>query len=304
MPTIENDIEQMRLFPDPYNTYSRKMKNSFPLTLAIFAEHVLCDLKYPGIFNPFYPATGYVGSRVLETNYLTNQFADITWSQTSSVDANGNVYLADTERHSIIFVPASGAYLGFPSGASMFAGTSFIPGYRDGTLGSSLLNSPKGVAYFESNAGRFLYVADTANHIIRRIDLSGRNITTVAGIAGSAGLRDGDGRKAQFNSPTSLGVDPVTGHVFVHDNNKYVRMLNITEIGAGRAPSVRVSTLVSGACRSIEERTTYETIITRTVRCQTGWIFSSPGSTDKAEEWEWPSICVGNSVTCESRNEL
>jgi hypothetical protein len=280
------------------------MKNSFQLAFVVFVERALCDLIYPGIFNPFYPATGYIGSRVLETNYLTNIYADIIWSQTASVDGNGNVYIADKARNSIILSPANTSYIGFPSAGSIFAGSASTQGYRDGTLGSSLLNSPKGVAFYESSAGRFLYVADTGNHCIRRIDLTGRNITTIAGTPGSTGQRDGDGRKAQFNSPTSLGVDPATGVVFVHDNNQYVRMLNITETGKGLSPSVRVSTLISGACRSIDENTTYETIITRTVRCQTGWIYSSPGSTDKAEEWEWPSICVGNSVTCDSRNEL
>ena len=253
------------------------------------------ELIIPGFTNPFYPAFGYTGSRLLETNHESNAYSDVTWTQTASIDPNGGIFIADTRRHAIIFVNSTQSYRDFPSEGVIFAGQSNAQGYRDGTLLTSLLNGPKGVANFESPTNKYLYISDTSNHCIRRIDIGAGSIETIAGIPGQSGFRDGDGRKALFNDPTSIGVDPTTGLVFVLDNRAAIRMLNITDSG------VFVDTLVGGACRALSTDTVYETIVVRTVRCQTGWTVSSPGSSDIVNRWEWPETCLGNSVTCSTR---
>lgn len=60
-----------------------------------------------------------------------------------------------------------------------------------------------------------LFIADTANHTIRKIDLSG-NVTTYAGKAGEAGSADGDLLTARFKFPNALKFDS-TGKLFVAD---------------------------------------------------------------------------------------
>ena len=269
--------------------------NFFLLAFSVACARARADLVTPGFSNPVYSAYGYQGSRLLESDYVKNPFADVLWTQTASVDIHGGIYMADSNRHAIIFVNATQKYRSFPSEGSVIAGDSTRSGYRDGTLSTSLLNSPKGVAYFETAANKYLFVSDTGNHCIRRIDITKGIVQTIAGMAGESGHRDGEGRKALFNMPTSLGVDPITGLVFVLDNRETVRMLNITETG------VQVDTLVGGACRVIETTTSYETILSRTVRCQTGWTASSPGSSDAVSRWAWPVTCLGNSVTCSNR---
>ena len=57
-----------------------------------------------------------------------------------------------------------------------------------------------------------MYVADTGNHKIRKIDPSG-NVTTFAG-SGSAGSTDGQGTSAKFKSPSGVAVDS-SGNVYV-----------------------------------------------------------------------------------------
>ncbi|MEO0056077.1 MAG: hypothetical protein RLZZ50_2024, partial [Verrucomicrobiota bacterium] len=59
------------------------------------------------------------------------------------------------------------------------------------------------------------YVADTANHTIRKITSAGV-ATTLAGGVGLAGSTDATGTSARFNTPTGLAVDSA-GNVFVCD---------------------------------------------------------------------------------------
>ncbi len=69
-----------------------------------------------------------------------------------------------------------------------------------------------------------LYVADSFNHCIRKIDESG-NVTTLAG-SGTAGFSDGPGGSARFNQPAGLAVDEA-GCVFVADTfNRRIRRID------------------------------------------------------------------------------
>ncbi len=49
--------------------------------------------------------------------------------------------------------------------------------------------------------------ADQRNHLIRRIDLSTGTVTTLAGVAFSAGSTNGVGTAARFNVPVSVALD-------------------------------------------------------------------------------------------------
>ncbi|OIQ90481.1 pseudomonalisin precursor [mine drainage metagenome] len=60
-----------------------------------------------------------------------------------------------------------------------------------------------------------VYVADTGNHIIRKISTSGM-VTTVAGIAGKSGASDGSALSATFNGPSGIVVDS-SGNLYVAD---------------------------------------------------------------------------------------
>jgi hypothetical protein len=66
------------------------------------------------------------------------------------------------------------------------------------------------------------YVADQANHTIRKISASGV-VTTFAGMPGVSGSTDGVGSAARFTSPSDLVVDG-GGHVFVATANSVRRI--------------------------------------------------------------------------------
>jgi sugar lactone lactonase YvrE len=84
------------------------------------------------------------------------------------------------------------------------AGSPGQPGYADGVGGEARFNNPFGVAL--SADSTIVLVADTDNHVIRRIDLTTRAVTTIAGSPGQPGSVDGVGAAARFNQPARVAI--------------------------------------------------------------------------------------------------
>jgi len=84
-------------------------------------------------------------------------------------------------------------------------------GFKDGPGAAAAFHTPSAIALGHDGN---LYVADTGNHAIRRIDPTGA-VTTLAG-DGTPGYLDGIGRAARFNGPVGIAVDNA-GIVYVAD---------------------------------------------------------------------------------------
>jgi sugar lactone lactonase YvrE len=120
--------------------------------------------------------------------------------------------VADTDNHTIRqFDLASGA-------VTTIAGKAGQPGDADGT-DTARFDSPSGVA-LDANCG-FALVADTGNHIIRRVDLANSSVITLAGTAGSRGGTDGNGATARFNTPVGLALS-TAGFALVGDTGNHI----------------------------------------------------------------------------------
>lgn len=94
----------------------------------------------------------------------------------------------------------------------------------DGNATLAKLNSPSSVVI--DDVGN-IFIADTANHRVRRVDNQTRNITTIAG-NGIAGF-SGDGAtaiNASLDSPTGLALANNT--LFIVDNSNRVRSLSLS----------------------------------------------------------------------------
>ena len=115
-----------------------------------------------------------------------------------AVDHLGNVYIADSRNHRVRRVNPNGVM-------STVAGTgrSGFDGDR-GPARLALLSTPKGVAVDRHGD---LYIADTGNHRIRRVNSSGV-IVTVAGIGEAGGSGDGGAAiDARITNPRAVAVD-------------------------------------------------------------------------------------------------
>jgi DNA-binding beta-propeller fold protein YncE len=96
-------------------------------------------------------------------------------------------------------------------------------GYADGPLGTALFNEPGAIV--SDQAGN-LYVTDTLNHRIRKIDTAG-NVTTIAGPPGSEplhGWADGPSPDVLFNYPTGIALDAAEGHIYVSELHRIRRI--------------------------------------------------------------------------------
>jgi sugar lactone lactonase YvrE len=127
----------------------------------------------------------------------------------------GDTYIADTGNHLIKKITAGGE-------VSIVAGGT-ASGTNNGALLDAQFNAPASVAVDVS--GGYVYVADTGNHLIRLIDLSGGVVSTLAG-TGTAGTDDGDAlTEASFNAPGDLVVDE-SGDIYVADTgNSRIRVI-------------------------------------------------------------------------------
>jgi len=90
-----------------------------------------------------------------------------------------------------------------------------VPGSADGTGSAARFYLPSGI----TTDGTSLYVADTYNHMIRRVVIATGVVTTLAGTAGSSGSADGTGAAARFSYPHGITTDGT--NLYVADTNNH-----------------------------------------------------------------------------------
>ncbi len=179
-----------------------------------------------------------------------------------AVDSANNVYVADTNNGAIRKITPAGAVTTLASGTfgspvgivavgstlyfttgghavrsigtdgtglTLLAGTVGSPGSADGAgLTVARFNNPRGIA----SDGTYLYVADTSNHTIRKIEIATGIVSTLAGSAGSSGFTNANGSAARFNGPQGVALSPGGANLFVADSNNNVVRKIVVSSGA------------------------------------------------------------------------
>jgi sugar lactone lactonase YvrE len=132
-----------------------------------------------------------------------------------AADSSGNLYVADTDNHTIRKIAAGGV-------VSTLAGLAGVSGSADGTGSGARFYQPQGVAV--DGAGN-VYVADTGNYTIRKITSAGA-VTTLAGSPGASGSMDATGSSARFYEPEGIAVNSTGTLLYVADTwNHTVRQV-------------------------------------------------------------------------------
>ena len=156
--------------------------------------------------------------------------AQLDRPNTLTLDGAGNLYIADTGNNRVRRVDTAGVI-------TTIAGTG-TAAYRASDEGaaatSAQISSPASVAF--DSAGN-LYIADTSNHRIRKVDTAGM-ITTVAGTTQGFSGDGGPATSAQLDFPIGLALDGADNIYVTDQNNNRIRKVdaatgNISTVAGG-----------------------------------------------------------------------
>jgi hypothetical protein len=201
--------------------------------IADTEDNVIREITPDGVIHRF-AGTGREGSRLVPGNAAESE---LDQPQAVAVTANGDLLIVDTNNNRVLAVTPSGK-IGVVAGDG-------IPGYRgdNGPAVRAELNQPTGVAV--DGAGN-VYIADSSNNVIRRVDATTGIITTVAGDYAADQANDrqggytGDGgpaTSAQLQDPQGVAIDGA-GNLFIADTfNNAIRVVT---------PAGTISTLWTG----------------------------------------------------------
>lgn len=156
-------------------------------------------------------------------NGLAAQFNEPTGL---AIDAEYNLYVSDKGNQRIRKVTEGGEVTTVAgSGENTIEGTSYIEGgYIDGVASQAKFNYPNGLTIDEEGV---LYIADTYNHVIRKLE--NNQVSTVAG-NGDSGITSGTESNAQFSGPEDITVLNNNNLVVVDRLNNRLRIINWYEL--------------------------------------------------------------------------
>ncbi len=158
----------------------------------------------------------YLGDNVAATS------ASIYLPYGIAVDGAQNLYIADSGNNRIRRVDGASGII------TTVVGTG-SPGFfgDNGPAVAAKITEPRSVAV---DGRGDLYIVDTGNHVVRRVDAVTHAIVTVAGVGGTQGYSgdNGPATMALLNTPTGIALDGL-GHLYVADSgNNVIRVVDLS----------------------------------------------------------------------------
>lgn len=153
------------------------------------------------------------------------------------VAPDGSIYIADAGNSVIRRISQTGGQ----AVVETIAGNG-VPGFADGVANKARFNTPTALAL--SDDGNFLFVADTNNNRVRKIDLVNRRVSTLAGGGGGGSIVDGPGGQATILQPIGIALDS--------DGVLYVAELGVSDIRR-IDPAGNVTTVAGGGSLKLRD---------------------------------------------------
>lgn len=125
-----------------------------------------------------------------------------------AVDSHANVYVADTDNHTIRKITPSGV-------VSTWLGTAGASGNKDANGTAARFANPHHLVF---DASDNLYIADSTNNIVRKATPAGE-VTTALGSSRYSSA-DGMGQAAGFSQPRGLARD-AAGNLYIADSSNH-----------------------------------------------------------------------------------
>ena len=133
------------------------------------------------------------------------------------------LFVADSNSNTIRQIRVSDGTVSTLAGLRFGPFPNYVGGFQDGRGSGAVFNYPQGLAV--SADGTTLFVADTNNHAVRRVDVASAAVSTVAG-SGYPGSNDG--ASAQFKQPGGVARHPTLPLLAVADTgNHRIRTLDL-----------------------------------------------------------------------------
>jgi sugar lactone lactonase YvrE len=205
--------------------------------IADSGDNVVREVTAAGVIRRI-AGTGTAGLGVAGPAGFPATLSSLDRPQAVAVNAQGVVFIADTYNNRVVKVTPQGQVTAVAGdGKAGYSGDGRLAAFAE-------LNEPTGVAV---DAKGDLYIADSANNVVRLVDAKTGIITTVAGdfaadkASDGLGGFSGDGgpaTSAQLNDPQGVAVDGA-GDLFIADTfNNAVREVT---------PAGTISTVVNAA---------------------------------------------------------
>jgi len=210
--------------------------------IADTEDNVVREITPDGVIHRV-AGTGREGSFL---NPFSATGSELDQPQAVAVTPSGDLIIADTGNNRVLVVTPSGRI-------GIVAGFGFA-GYKgDGHLGAlAELNQPSGVAV---DGQGDVYIADSSNNVIRRVDAKTGVITTVAGDYAADQASDGQGgytgdggpaTSAELQDPQGVAIDGA-GDLFIADTfNNAIRVVTpagtISSLWSGQGTPYAVAT--------------------------------------------------------------
>ena len=120
-------------------------------------------------------------------------------------EPGGRLFIADTGHNRVVVTDLEGT--------GQFTIGGGVQGLKDGSFAEAQFNRPQGLCLIDG----MLYVADTENHAIRRVDIEGRTVRTIAGDGTQSNNRSGQGRASAstLNSPWDVIQVPGKSEIII-----------------------------------------------------------------------------------------